>query len=155
MYKQTLDKLQTLTVALEKGLNKIFSQQYNPFYYHGALPNFFLWVLFITGLLLFVYFQPTLDSAYISVNYLSTKVPFGNIARGLHRYAADAMMIAVVLHALRVFFTDRYRKYRWLAWFTGVFVFLFMFAIGITGSNDDRCLKSNTICWNWTCRIIY
>ena len=133
MYKSILDKLQTATIAFEKWLNKVFSQEYNPFYYHGALPNFLMWVLFITGLLLFVYYQPTLDSSYISVTYLSTKVPFGGITRGLHRYTADGMMIAVVLHTLRVYLTDRYRKYRWLAWYTGVFLFLCMLTIGITG----------------------
>ncbi|MBI1859165.1 MAG: cytochrome b N-terminal domain-containing protein [Candidatus Melainabacteria bacterium] len=133
MYQQTLQKLQTVTIAFEKWLNKVFSQQYNPFYYHGALPNFFMWTLFITGILLFVYFQPTLDSAFISVNYISTKVPFGSITRGLHRYAADAMMITVILHALRVYLTDRYRKYRWLVWYTGILLLIFMFVIGITG----------------------
>ena len=55
MYKATLEKLQVLTIAFEKWLNKIFSQQYNPFYYHGALPNLFMWTLFVTGLLLFAY----------------------------------------------------------------------------------------------------
>ena len=133
MYKKTLEKLQTLTISFEKWLNKVFSQQYNPFYYHGALPNLFMWTLFITGLLLFAYFQPTLDSAYISVNYITNSIPFGGIVRGMHRYSADAMMIAVVLHALRVYFTDRYRKYRWIAWYSGVVLLLCMFVIGVTG----------------------
>lgn len=133
MYKESLEKLKVLTIALEKGLNKVFTQQYNPLYYHGAVPNFFLWTLFVTGILLFVYFQPTLDSAYISVNYISTKLPFGNVLRGLHRYAADAMMIAVVIHAVRVYFTDRYRKYRWIAWYSGVALLICMLIIGITG----------------------
>ncbi len=133
MYKATLEKLQVLTIAFEKWLNKLFSQQYNPFYYHGAVPNLFMWTLFITGLLLFAYFQPTLDSAYISVNYISNKIPFGSVIRGLHRYSADAMMIAVLIHAIRVFFTDRYRKYRWIAWYSGIALLLCMFVIGITG----------------------
>ncbi|MBI2995431.1 MAG: cytochrome b N-terminal domain-containing protein [Candidatus Melainabacteria bacterium] len=133
MYKKTLEKLQILTINLEKWLNKVFSQKYNPLYYHGALPNLFMWTLFITGLLLFVYFQPTLDSAYISVNYISGKVPFGNIVRGMHRYAADAMIITVILHALRVYFTDRYRKYRWIAWYSGIVLLVCMLVIGITG----------------------
>ena len=133
MYKKTLDKLQILTIDFEKFLNKVFSQQYNPFYYHGAVPNLFMWTLFITGLLLFAYFQPTLDSAYISVNYISTKIPFGQVVRGLHRYAADAMMIAVLIHAIRVYFTDRYRKYRLIAWYSGIALLLCMMVIGITG----------------------
>ena len=133
MYQMILDKLQILTIATEKWLNKLFSQENNPFYYHGAIPNFLMWTLFITGLLLFAYFQPTLDSAYISVEYITEKIPFGNIVRGLHRYSADGMMIAVVLHALRVYFTDRYRKYRWIAWYSGVALILCMLVIGITG----------------------
>ncbi len=133
MYKETLDKLQSATISFEKLLNKVFSQQYNPFYYHGAIPNFFMWTLFITGLLLFVYYQPTLDSAYISVNFITTKLPFGNIFRGLHRYSADAMMISVIIHAIRVYFTDRYRKYRWIAWYSGVLLIVSMLIIGITG----------------------
>ena len=75
----------------------------------------------------------TLDSAYISINYISTKIPFGGIVRGMHRYSADAMMIAVVLHAIRVYFTDRYRKYRWIAWYSGIALLICMFVIGITG----------------------
>lgn len=133
MYKETLEKLKIATIAFEKVLNKVFSQQYNPFYYHGAVPNFFLWTLLISGILIFVYYQPTLDSAYISVNYLSTKIPFGQVTRGIHRYAADAMMIAVIIHAIRVFFTDRYRKYRWIAWYSGIALLLCMLVIGITG----------------------
>ncbi len=133
MYKKILDQLQILTISFEKWTNKVFSQQYNPFYYHGAVPNLFMWTLFVTGLLLFAYYQPTLDSAYISVNYISNKLPFGNIVRGMHRYAADAMMIAVLLHALRVYFTDRYRKYRWIAWYSGVALIGCMLVIGITG----------------------
>ena len=133
MYKKTLEKLQVLTIAFEKGLNKIFSQQYNPFYYHGAVPNLFMWTLFVTGLFLFVYFQPTLDSAYISVNYISSKIPFGSVVRGMHRYAADAMMITVLIHAIRVYFTDRYRKYRWIAWYSGIALLICMLVIGITG----------------------
>lgn len=133
MYQATLEKLQEATINFEKGLNKIFTQQYNPFYYHGAVPNLFMWILFVTGILLFAYFQPTLDSAYISVNYITTKLPFGNIIRGLHRYAADGMMIAVIIHAIRVYFTDRYRKYRWIAWYSGIALLVCMLIIGITG----------------------
>lgn len=118
---------------LEKGLNAVFSQQYNPFYYHGALPNFFIWVLYGTGLLLFAYYVPTLAQAYDSVRYITHGLPFGNAYRTLHRYAADGMMIFVMLHLLRVWFTDRYREYRIVPWITGVVLLTITFIIGITG----------------------
>jgi quinol-cytochrome oxidoreductase complex cytochrome b subunit len=127
------EPLQKATLWLEKGLNGIFSQKYNPFYYHGALPNFFIWALFLSGLLLFAYFQPTLATAYASVHYITFELPFGNLFRSIHRYASDGMMIFVMLHLFRVWFTDRYREYRILPWVSGVILLAITFIIGLTG----------------------
>ncbi|MBX2860492.1 MAG: cytochrome b N-terminal domain-containing protein [Vampirovibrio sp.] len=127
------ERLQTFTLWIEKGLNKVFSQKYNPFYYHGALPNFFIWTLFISGLLLFAYYVPTMTKAYPSVKYITEQIPFGNAFRSIHRYAADGMMIFVLLHMLRVWFTDRYREYRIIPWLTGVILLTITFLVGLTG----------------------
>ncbi|WP_373531493.1 cytochrome b N-terminal domain-containing protein [Vampirovibrio sp.] len=127
------EPLQKATLWLEKGLNDLFSQKYNPFYYHGALPNFFIWALFISGLLLFAYYQPTLATAYASVRYITFELPFGNLFRSIHRYASDGMMIFVMLHMFRVWFTDRYREYRIVPWVTGVVLLIITFTIGLTG----------------------
>jgi ferredoxin len=131
MYTEPLQN--HLVLPLEKWLNRIFSQKYNPFYYHGALPNFFLWALFLSGLLLFAYYMPTLESAYHSMQYITFQLPFGNAFRSIHRYAADGMMIFVILHMLRVWFTDRYREYRILPWITGVVLLTILFLVGLTG----------------------
>lgn len=122
-----------LILPLERATNAVFTQKYNPFYYHGALPNFFLWALFLTGLLLLVYYQATLETAYQSMKYITFEAPFGNAMRSIHRYAADGMMIFVMLHLLRVWFTDRYREYRILPWVTGIILLSAMFIIGLTG----------------------
>jgi quinol-cytochrome oxidoreductase complex cytochrome b subunit len=127
------EPLQRATLWIEKGLNTVFSQRYNPFYYHGALPNFFIWALFISGLLLFAYYQPTMANAYASVSYITHELPFGNLFRSVHRYASDGMMIFVMLHMFRVWFTDRYREYRILPWITGVILLIITFAIGLSG----------------------
>lgn len=127
------EPLQKLVLQMEKGLNAVFSQRFNPFYYHGALPNFFIWVLYLTGLLLFAYYVPTLAQAYSSVSYITKELPFGNAFRTLHRYAADGMMIFVMLHLFRVWFTDRYREYRVLPWITGVILLSITFLVGMTG----------------------
>ncbi|MGE0199843.1 MAG: cytochrome b N-terminal domain-containing protein [Candidatus Melainabacteria bacterium] len=127
------EPLQRATLYLERGLNSVFSQRYNPFYYHGALPNFFIWVLYLTGLLLFAYYVPTLAQAYDSVRYITQELPFGNAFRTLHRYAADGMMIFVALHLARVWFTDRYREYRIIPWITGVVLLSITFIVGLSG----------------------
>lgn len=127
------ESLKRSVQQIERGLNVVFSQRYNPFYYHGALPNFFIWVLYLSGLLLFAYYVPTLAQAYDSVNYITNGLPFGNAIRTLHRYAADGMMLFVMLHLLRVWFTDRYREYRIIPWITGVILLTITFIVGLTG----------------------
>lgn len=127
------EPLQRFTLQIERGLNAVFSQRYNPFYYHGALPNFFIWVLYLTGLLLFAYYVPTLAQAYDSVRYITQEIAFGNVYRTLHRYAADGMMLFVMLHLFRVWFTDRYREYRIIPWITGVILLSITFLVGLTG----------------------
>lgn len=145
----------TLTYVLQKfedGLNVVLTSKYNPFYYHGALPQFFLWVLFLSGLLLFAYYVPTIDNAYsserlinafTSVDYITNQIPFGAVVRGIHRYAGDAMVLTIILHALRVWWTDRYRQYRWLQWFSGIVLLGLVLFIGQTGYYlvwDERSL---------------
>ncbi|MDX2085934.1 MAG: cytochrome b N-terminal domain-containing protein [Candidatus Melainabacteria bacterium] len=131
MYTEPIRK--HLVLPLEKFANEVFSQKYNPFYYHGALPNVFIWSLFISGLVLFAYYQPTLATAYESVSLITYELPYGNAFRSMHRYAADGMMIFVLLHMFRVWFTDRFREYRILPWLTGVIIISLMLIIGLTG----------------------
>lgn len=131
VYTEPLKKY--LVLPLEKFCNDVFTQKYNPFYYHGALPNFFIWVLFASGLLLFAYYSPTLERAYETIRYITYELPFGNAFRSLHRYAADGMMIFVMLHLGRVWFTDRYREYRILPWITGVVLLALTFIVGLSG----------------------
>jgi quinol-cytochrome oxidoreductase complex cytochrome b subunit len=151
-YKSFIDWANSVTLWLEDLTNKFLTSKYNPFYYHGALPQFYLWVLFLSGLLLFAYYIPTIDNAYFSdqlinawtsVDYITNKLPFGAVVRGIHRYSGDAMVIFILLHALRVWFTDRYRQYRWIQWVTGVILLLMVLFIGQTGYYlvwDDRSL---------------
>jgi quinol-cytochrome oxidoreductase complex cytochrome b subunit len=124
---------QKVLLRIEDILNKILGSEQNVLYYHGAIPNFFMWMLFLSGLLLFAYYTCTLEAAYQSVEYITQKIPFGDMIRGIHRYAADAMMLAVWLHALRVYLTDRYREYRIIAWYSGVALTVMMLIIGISG----------------------
>lgn len=133
MFSKIVRAGQVVFLRIEDLINKVFASEQNILYYHGAMPNFFMWILFLSGLLLFVYYMPTLEGAYLSVEYITQKVPFGDMVRGIHRYAADGMLITVLLHALRVYFTDRYREYRIIAWYSGIALIVMMTIIGISG----------------------
>ncbi|MEO7993724.1 MAG: cytochrome b N-terminal domain-containing protein [bacterium] len=117
----------------EDKVNRAFNNRLNPFYYHGALPNFFLFTLFATGILLMFHYVPVRPRAYMEIQFLTRQVPFGLWMRGVHRYAADGMMICVLVHMFRVWFTDRYRGARILPWLTGVALLWLLYIVGITG----------------------
>lgn len=87
----------------------------------------------ITGILLTIYYVPTPDHAYDSVQYITTQVPAGWLIRGLHHWGASAMVILVVLHMLRVIYYGSYKFPREVTWTTGVFLLLVVIGFGFTG----------------------
>ena len=87
----------------------------------------------VTGILLTIYYVPTPDHAYDSVQYITTQVPMGWLIRGLHHWGASAMVVLVVLHMLRVIFYGAYKYPREVTWFSGVFLLLVTIGFGFTG----------------------
>jgi ubiquinol-cytochrome c reductase cytochrome b subunit len=87
----------------------------------------------ITGILLTVYYVPTPDHAYDSVQYITNQVPAGWLIRGLHHWGASAMVVLVVLHMIRVILYGAYKYPREFTWFTGIFLFLLTIGFGFTG----------------------
>jgi ubiquinol-cytochrome c reductase cytochrome b subunit len=87
----------------------------------------------VTGILLTIYYVPTPDHAYDSIQYISTQVPMGWFIRGLHHWGASAMVVLVVLHMLRVIFYGAYKFPREVTWMTGVVLLLVVIGFGFTG----------------------
>lgn len=75
------------------------------------------------------------NEALESVRYLTGEgiSNIGYWVRGFHHYGANAMVIVVVLHMLRVFFMGSYKYPRELTWFTGVFILLLVLGFSFTG----------------------
>lgn len=133
-YKAVITATSRMWLQFDRLWNVVFPNQYNPNYYLGGIANLFLWVCMLSGMILFAYYVPNIQGAWATVNYLTgPEVPYGNVVRAIHRYGADAMMIGAILHGLRVWWTDRYRKFRALAWLSGVILVSFTLVIGISG----------------------
>ena len=92
----------------------------NWFYTLGSASLFVALNQAITGILLTIYYVPTPDHAYDSVQYITTQVPMGWLIRGLHHWGASVMIVLVVLHMLRVILYGAYKFPREVTWFTGV-----------------------------------
>lgn len=90
-------------------------------------------VLTLTGLLLMFYYVPTVERAYTYIQTLQTQVPFGQLLRNLHRWAAHLMVLVVVLHMARVLYTGAYKPPREFNWVIGVFLLLLTLGASFTG----------------------
>ena len=99
----------------------------------GGTPAYLFVVQIITGLVLAVYYQPSPETAYESVRYITEEAAFGWYIRSLHKWAATLMIAAVILHQMRVYFTGAYRKPRELNWMVGMTLLICTLMLGFTG----------------------
>jgi len=95
----------------------------------------------VTGVWQLLYFVPTVDRGYDSLNYMRTEIPFGWLIHGLHYWGASAMIVLVGLHLSQAFIWGAYKHPRQLTWLIGVAQLLITLALGFTGpvlSWDER-----------------
>ena len=90
-------------------------------------------ILVVTGILLTFYYVPHVDRAYESMKDLRFAVPFGVFLRNVHRWSAHAMVLVVILHMARVFYTGSYRPPREFNWVLGVFLMVITLLLSFTG----------------------
>src|SRR5690242_19533036 len=70
----------------------------------GSILLALIGIQFLTGFVLMMYYVPTPAYAYDSVRFIMTDLTFGHILRGLHFFGASFIVIAAVVHMLRVIF---------------------------------------------------
>jgi quinol-cytochrome oxidoreductase complex cytochrome b subunit len=99
----------------------------------GGVTFFLFLTTVVTGVLLMFYYRPTAEYAYADLKYLDFDVPFGMFIRNMHRWAAHAMVIFVMLHMFRVFMTGSYKPPRQFNWTVGVFLLLMTLLLSFTG----------------------
>ena len=102
-------------------------------YYLGGITMFFFIVQIITGVLLLMYFQPGEATAYESIRFLTTKVPFGWLIRSVHSWSAHLMIISLTLHMFSTMMLKAYRPPRELTWVSGYILFLLTLGFGFSG----------------------
>ncbi|MFO7264858.1 MAG: selenite/tellurite reduction operon b-type cytochrome ExtP [Limnochordales bacterium] len=99
----------------------------------GGLATWMFVILTFTGVFLMWYYIPSTQDAYWSIVKLETEVTFGSFFRNLHRWAAHAMVIAVILHMTRVFYTGAYKPPRDFNWVIGVGLLLLTLLLSFSG----------------------
>lgn len=90
-------------------------------------------ILTLTGVALMFYYRPTIGLAYRDIKDLEFAVTLGVFLRNAHRWAAQAMVVAVIAHMVRVFLTGAYKKPREFNWGIGVLLLTLTLFLSFTG----------------------
>ena len=120
--------------AIEGGFDTAFGSALNPLRHLGAIGFLAFWLLAASGVVLFIFFDTSVAGAWRSIEELS-RLPLGlgRLLRGLHRYAADVLVLAMGLHLLREWLHGHERGFRRFHWLTGVPLIGFVFVGAIGG----------------------
>jgi len=107
--------------------------RYSIWYYIGGMCLYLFIVQVITGILLLLYYKPTAEAAYESVQYIMTEVPFGWLVRSIHSYSANIFIALIFVHMFSVFLMKAYRRPRELTWISGAGLLFLALGFGFSG----------------------
>jgi quinol-cytochrome oxidoreductase complex cytochrome b subunit len=99
----------------------------------GVISTILFAVLTFTGVMLMFYYVPSVERAYASMKDIQLSVPLGEFTRNMHRWSAHAMVLVVILHMVRVFYTGGYKRPREFNWIIGVVLLLMTLGASFTG----------------------
>lgn len=134
-----LDDRFPFTQSVDEALYQRVPNYANAFYYcFGGMVFILIIFQLLTGIFLSFYYVPDAAGnpapAYLSVkDVIMHQVYLGWLVRGVHFWSANLLVVMIVLHMARVFWTGSYRAPRELNWMIGVVLLLVVLAFSLTG----------------------
>ena len=107
--------------------------RYSVCYYFGGITLFFFIVQVVTGILLMLYYRPSANEAFESVEFIMTTVSFGWLIRSVHSWSSHLMIFFAFVHLITVYFLKAYRRPREITWITGTLLLFVSMAFGFSG----------------------
>jgi cytochrome b6 len=107
--------------------------RYSICYYFGGVTLFFFLIQVVTGILLMLYYRPSANEAFESVEFIMTTVPFGWLIRSIHSWSANLMIFFAFVHLITAYFMKAYRTPREITWVTGSLLLFIGMAFGFSG----------------------
>lgn len=102
-------------------------------YYFGGITLFLFAIQVVTGALLLLYYRPSANEAFESVQFIMTRVRFGWLIRSIHSWSANLMILSAVIHMFSAFFLRAYRRPREMTWLSGMLLLFLALAFGFSG----------------------
>jgi coenzyme F420-reducing hydrogenase delta subunit/Pyruvate/2-oxoacid:ferredoxin oxidoreductase delta subunit len=120
-----------LLARVDAFFDRIYGWRFNPLYQSGTIAVLLLGVLVVTGVYLLLFYR--IGAPHASVERIQAQWWGGRWIRSLHRFASDAALVAVAIHALRMFLRRRSWGPRALAWVSGVGLTGLFLLVAVTG----------------------
>jgi menaquinol-cytochrome c reductase cytochrome b subunit len=132
------DRRFPFTESVDEAMYQRVPNYANAFYYcFGGMVFILIAFQLLTGIFLAFYYVPDAAGnpapAYQSVQAIMNTVYLGWLVRGVHFWSANLLVVVIVLHMARVFWTGSYRAPRELNWMVGVIMLLIVLAFSLTG----------------------
>jgi quinol-cytochrome oxidoreductase complex cytochrome b subunit len=105
----------------------------NKWYSLGGLALFVLIMQLVTGVLLLVYYVPSTEEGFASVQRIMLEIPYGWLIRVSHAVGSHAMIFVLILHMVSVVCMGSYKKPREVTWLTGCALLFLSLGICFTG----------------------
>ena len=102
-------------------------------YYFGGMTLFLFAVQVVTGILLLLYYRPSAETAFESVQFIMAEVEFGWLIRSVHSWSANLLIATLLVHMFSVYFLKAYRAPRELTWVSGALLLFIAFGFGFSG----------------------
>src|SRR5947209_7440176 len=102
-------------------------------YYFGGMTLFLFAVQVATGILLLLYYRPSAEGAFESVQFIMTEVKFGWLIRSIHSWSANLMIATLFIHMFSVYFLRAYRPPREMTWVSGALLLFIAIGFGFSG----------------------
>ena len=99
----------------------------------GLIALYLLIITVVSGALLMIYYHPSTHEAYNSVKDINYVVFGGKLLRNIHKWAGEGMILFVLLHMARVFYTSAYKQGREFNWIIGIVLLVLTFVLNFTG----------------------
>ncbi|HEY3025595.1 MAG TPA: cytochrome bc complex cytochrome b subunit [Pyrinomonadaceae bacterium] len=127
------ERLSISTLAKVASKKEVPVHRHSIWYYFGGMTLFLFIVQVVTGILLLLYYRPSSENAFESVQFIMTEVKFGWLIRSVHSWSANLMIATLFIHMFSVFFLRAYYPPREITWISGVFLLFIVICFGFSG----------------------
>jgi len=127
------ERLSLSEVAAIARKKEVPVHRHSIWYYFGGMTLFLFAVQVITGILLLLYYRPSAENAFESVQFIITEVKFGWLIRSIHSWSANLMIATLFIHMFSVFFLRAYYPPREITWVSGAVLLFIVICFGFSG----------------------